>query len=235
MNQTPWLARLFLPLAGAHPPSVNQVFRPPFHLPTFVAVLMVIKLINLTLTARIQEAFAPHSTIYRLIEAGTHLATGLLLVSIVLALGAWVFSKVATPRLALPLMIVYLSIATINASGTAATLVLSHRLIQVSQARLVIDIGLVYVMVVLVFSLWYQLADGHLRGGGLDFRRNAAHPDEPPNWFDYLVLSFNTCSTFGSTMESARTRPVKALMMLESMISMVIIVLAVARVIQATG
>ncbi len=122
MNQTPWLARLFLPLAGAHPPSVNQVFRPPFHLPTFVAVLMVIKLINLTLTARIQEAFAPHSTIYRLIEAGTHLATGLLLVSIVLALGAWVFSKVATPRLALPLMIVYLSIATINASGTAAHL-----------------------------------------------------------------------------------------------------------------
>jgi len=233
MNQTPWLTRLFLPLAGAHPLSVSGFFRPPLHLPTFVAVLMVIKLINLTLTARIQVAFSPDSDIYRLIEAGTNVATVLLLLSIALAVGARLFFKVTTPRLALPLMILYLTIATINVSGSAATLVFSNRLVQESQARLVTDIGLAYAMVVLVFSLWYQLVDGHLRGGGLDFTRNAAHPDQPPNWFDYLVLSFTVCSASGSTFELARTRPVKALMMLETMISMTILVLAVARIIQA--
>jgi len=86
----------------------------------------------------------------------------------------------------------------------------------------------------LVFSLWYQLADAYLPGGAIDFPPNGAHPDGPPRWFDYLFLSFNTNATFGPTTEGVRTRPTKALMMLQAAISLVVLVVLIARVVGLT-
>ncbi len=226
------MTRLFEALEGAHPSSVDLFWRPVLQLSTFLTVMVVVKLINLVLTARMEAAFAHGSERYQLLEVGAAVGTFLLVVFLLVALLSWGFFKVATPQIALPMMILYLTVATCNVAATAATLVLSTHLVHVSQAHLVVDLALVYAMLVLVFSLWYQLADGHLRGGGLDFPRNSAYPDQPPNWFDYLAVSFFTCSTFGPTIEVARTRPVKALLMLETGISMVILVLAVARIIQ---
>jgi len=82
-----------------------------------------------------------------------------------------------------------------------------------------------------VFSLWYQLADAYLPGGAIDFPPDAAHPDDPPQWFDYFFLSFNTNATFGPTAETVRTRPTKALMMFQSSVSLIVLVVLIARVV----
>ena len=85
----------------------------------------------------------------------------------------------------------------------------------------------------LAFSLWYQLADAYIKGGAFDFPPHGAHPDDPPRWIDYLFLSFNTQSTFGPTIEGIRTRPVKVLMMLQTSLSLILLVVLVARIIVA--
>ena len=48
-----------------------------------------------------------------------------------------------------------------------------------------------------------------------------------------LLLSFNTQSTFGPTIEGIRTRPVKVMMMMQISLSLVVLVVLVARIIIA--
>ena len=115
------------------------------------------------------------------------------------------------------------------------TLVVVQRLAGVSQNDLIIDLGLLFASNMLIFSLWYQLADAYLKNGAFDFPPNAAHPDDPPRWIDYLFLSFNTQTTFGPTVEGIRTRPVKVMMMLQTLLSLVVLVVLVARIISAPG
>ena len=102
-----------------------------------------------------------------------------------------------------------------------------------SQNWLILDLGLLFASNMLAFSLWYQLADAYLKGGAFDFPPNGAHPDDPPRWIDYLYLSFNTQTTFGPTIEGIRTRPVKVMMMLQTTLSVILLVVLVARIIVA--
>ena len=102
-----------------------------------------------------------------------------------------------------------------------------------SQNWLILDLGLLFASNMLAFSLWYQLADAYLKGGAFDFPPNGAHPEDPPRWIDYLFLSFNTQSTFGPTLEGIRTRPVKVMMMLQTALSVILLVVLVARIIVA--
>jgi uncharacterized membrane protein len=50
-----------------------------------------------------------------------------------------------------------------------------------------------------------------------------------PNFFDYLFLAFNTNTAFSPTDTAALTRLAKFLMMLQSALSLMIIVLLAAR------
>ena len=60
-----------------------------------------------------------------------------------------------------------------------------------------------------------------------------ANPTDAPRWIDYLFLSFNTQTTFGPTVEAIRTRPVKILIMLQTSLSLIVLVVLVARIIVA--
>jgi hypothetical protein len=131
-------------------------------------------------------------------------------------------------------MVGYLVVATGNATAVSAAMVTSHLLVHQSQEFLIVNLGMTFVMVVLVFSLWYQIADRHLPGGGFDFPPSETPPGRAPNWFDYLFISFNISSLFGPPLESLRTRPIKALIMAQTSVSLVLLILAVARMIQAT-
>ena len=157
----------------------------------------------------------------------------LVLVVIALVRQRFVASRESHSRFTLAVLSIYLVSASLNVLFNMITLVVVPSLRNTSQNWLILDLGLLFASNMLAFSLWYQLADAYLKGGAFDFPPNAAHPDDPPRWIDYLFLSFNTQSTFGPTIEGIRTRPVKVMMMLQTSFSLIVLVVLVARIITA--
>ena len=106
--------------------------------------------------------------------------------------------------------------------------------------------GSLLVSNVLVFAVWYwrldaggpykrEKARSHQRGAFL-FPQMALHPESPtkpdswhPHFIDYLFLSFNTSTALSPTDTAVLSRWAKALMMLQSVISLTIVVLLAAR------
>ena len=100
----------------------------------------------------------------------------------------------------------------------------------------------IWVSNVLVFSLLYWQID---RGGPSAraskssarpdwvFPQPASPEDVPPDWrplfFDYLFLAYNTATAFSPTDALPLTRRAKMLMMIESMISLLTIVIVASR------
>ncbi len=99
---------------------------------------------------------------------------------------------------------------------------------------------------VLVFAAWYWRLDAggpHIReqsetheSGAFLFPQMALHEESPakpdawrPEFVDYLFLSFNTSTAFSPTDTQVLSRWAKALMMLQSVVSLTIIALLAAR------
>ncbi|MGZ4681866.1 MAG: hypothetical protein ACXWA3_16440 [Acidimicrobiales bacterium] len=204
------------------------------HLVTFFLVVLVVEVFDVLLGTRLRFADTLNSTASTVAEVLDRGGDALFALFGLLAVLTLVAARRATPRFALPVMVGYLSVATVNVIADVATLVGTAHLERATQLALLWDVGLVYLSTTLVFSLWYQLADAYLPGGAIDFPPNGAHPDSPPRWFDYLFLSFNTNATFGPTTENVRTRPTKALMMLQALISLIVLVVLIARVVGLT-
>jgi uncharacterized membrane protein len=206
----------------------------PIRLVPFVAVIAAVELFDLLLGTRLRFAVALGTTAGKVsdgFDLGANILFGVLAV---IAVATLIASRRQTPRYAVPVMTAYLIVATLNVLSDVVTLVGTAHLQQAGELALLWDVGLVYLCTTLVFSLWYQLADAYVPGGAIDFPPNAAHPDEPPRWFDYFFLSFNTNATFGPTVETVKTRPTKALMMLQSSVSLVVLVVLIARVVGLT-
>jgi len=107
-------------------------------------------------------------------------------------------------------------------------------------ALLLRSAALLWVGNVLVFGLWYWKLDaGGPLGRELPDAKSAflfpqmTRPDIEPGWspmfFDYLFLAFNTSTAFSPTDTSVMSRWAKALMMLQSLISLMVIALLAAR------
>ena len=229
-SREPGLEHLLEPIdTGEELPGRSNADR-PIRLVPFVSVIVTVEIFDLLLGTRLRFAVTLGSTAGRVSDLLDQGANILFAVFAVLALLTLVVSRRATPRFAMPVMVAYLAVATLNVIGDVVTLIGTAHLQKAGQLALLWDVGLVYLSTTLVFSLWYQLADSYLPGGAIGFPPNAAHPDESPRWFDYFFLSFNTNATFGPTVETVKTRPTKALMMLQAMISLIVLVVLIARV-----
>ncbi len=226
-------ARMMEPISRVEDGVDVSRWRDPVRLMTFAAVSAVIRLIGFVMVGRLSVAFAPGSQMYEFLSIGGYIAAAFFVIILILALLSHFAWHGATPRIAIPILVAYLVVATLNVFIVVTTLVFSARLSHLDQTGLIIDLCLTYVMIILLFSLWYQLADVHLPGGAVDFPENGAKPDCQPIWFDYLFLSFNTSSTFGPTLEGVRTRPAKALMMVQTAVSLLMLIVVVARIVQA--
>lgn len=102
------------------------------------------------------------------------------------------------------------------------------------------DAALIWASNILVFSLWYWEVDG----GGPTKRHEAGHqaadflfPQQvdgntsgwAPHFFDYVFLAFTAATALSPTDTFPLSRPAKALMMVQAIISLVVIVLLAAR------
>lgn len=115
----------------------------------------------------------------------------------------------------------------------------------ITNARQLLQIGaIIWVINVIAFALWFWDLD---RGGAANRAAGAALPTPAflfqemslppeyadPAWYpqfvDYLAVAFNTAMAFGPADVSAIKRWAKSLMLVESVISLVIATLVVAR------
>ena len=92
-------------------------------------------------------------------------------------------------------------------------------------------LGGAYLQVVAVFAGWYWLLDHTTPGGAFVFPEAEHRLDFRPGLIDYVFISFNTNSTFGPTSETILSRRVKVLMMLQTALSLAILLVFVARLI----
>ena len=148
---------------------------------------------------------------------------------------------------------IMLLIIVVTGVGTLATLAnlidaMVRRSAEIGGVQLLTSSIAVWVTNVLTFSLLYWQID---RGGPEARANNAstkpdwlfpqagAPGDAPPDWrptlVDYLFLAFSTATAFSPTDALPLTSRAKMLMMLESMISLVTIVLVASRAINILG
>ena len=114
---------------------------------------------------------------------------------------------------------------------------------QIKDARsLLITGGSIWLTNVIVFALWFWEFDRGGPGARAAAKKQIpdflfpqmADPDlAPPNWsssfFDYLYVSFTNSSAFSATDVLPLTRWAKALMLLQSVTSLIVVALVVAR------
>ena len=123
---------------------------------------------------------------------------------------------------------VFFLISTISARGASASSVL-------------VDAILIWVSTVVTFAVWYWEIDG----GGPPERRTNAHASEDflfpqmdkhdgnravawaPGFLDYLFLAFNTSAAFSPTDTPVLSRRAKLLTMVQSVLSLIVIVVLV--------
>jgi uncharacterized membrane protein len=117
-----------------------------------------------------------------------------------------------------------------------------------SPSELLVSASALWFTNVLIFALWYWRLDAggphrrdarerHAAGAFLfpqmtmlpDVREEADQRDWSPQFIDYLFLAFNTSTAFSPTDTPVLTRWAKALMILQSLISLTILVLLAAR------
>ena len=114
--------------------------------------------------------------------------------------------------------------------------------------QLLVSAASLWITNILVFALWYWRLDaggpnqrdkraGHCDGAFLfpqmtmtdEALKEAGQEDWSPNFVDYLFLAFNTSTAFSPTDAPVLARWAKVLMMLQSLLSLLIIVLLASR------
>jgi len=195
-----------------------------------VALFVAIQVIDQLLSRRVSLLVLANESIRRdaiqTVEAVTDVLFIVTAVAVVLA--AVVRTR---PSWMNRILIAYLALATLNLVLNVATLVATAQFRPVEELRLLSDLALVYANTVLVFAVWYRLLDAELEGGAFEFPEDPRRPGRAQGWIDYVFLSFNTNATFGPTAEIVHARTAKVLMMVQTSLSLLVLVVLVARIV----
>jgi len=176
------------------------------------------------------------------------LAPDWVLIGVFAALGAlvmWLHRRHAL-HAARVAALVLLSVLTLALVASLVLLLRSLTLHRISPVELLRAASCLWFSNVLAFAAWYWALDGggsyararrhrHDAGAFL-FPQMALHEESPakperwhPRFIDYLFLSFNTSTAFSPTDSPVLSRWAKALMMLQSVLSLTIIAVLAAR------
>ena len=150
------------------------------------------------------------------------------LAGLLFVLIAWLLGKERLSRAAFH---AYATFATLNLVDDVLALVVTPSNGRGPGLFVLWDVFAIFVMNVVVFSAWYMILDLSLPGGAFLFPKDGGDGEGRRIYLDYLFISFNTSSTFGPTVEPVISRPGKVLMMLQTLISLVIVTVLLARVI----
>ena len=126
---------------------------------------------------------------------------------------------------------IYLCMATVQVTLNVVLMVTTGHTRDESLLWGLWDLGAAYLLIVVVFTGWYWWCDRVIDGGAFVFPTRDDAPEHRPNVVDYLFIAFNTNSTFGPTSEDVVSRRVKALMMYQTILSLAILLVFVARIV----
>jgi hypothetical protein len=222
------------PTAPARPagPAESEGRRLPAPLPvrSFIAMIIVVQIADRVLSYRITFDGLPQGGFVRsMLEWGQAIGD---IVFLAVAIVAVVIALLGTrPKWVNAVLVAYLSVATINLALNVGSLVATAGHLREAHLTMLWDVGLVYLSTVFVFALWYRLLDTELPGGAFEFPVDPARPERRQGWVDYVFLSFNTNATFGPTSEVVHARTAKVLMMVQTLISLLVLVVLLARIV----
>lgn len=183
----------------------------------------------------------------RLTIALVALAVGLL-VSVTLARRRRLARLTRTLALALVSLVTVAlaaSVVLIVAQLVYGTLMIEWLGRQPSPAELLRNAALIWLSNLLLFAVWYWELDGggpagrhsgSYRSVDLVFpqqQRDATGDGWVPDFFDYLFLAFNTSTAFSPTDTLMLSRRMKALLMCQSLISLAVLAVVVARAVNS--
>jgi hypothetical protein len=145
----------------------------------------------------------------------------------------WVIVATVTgrDRLRHRVLIAFFAVATVQTIVAVGSLVVSAHVRDDQYLWGLADIGAAYIAIAAVFTGWYWLLDGIVPGGAFVFPGRDGENIQRPTLIDYAFISFNTNSTFGPTSETVVSRRVKIVMMLQTCLSLLVLLVLVARLV----
>lgn len=169
-----------------------------------------------------------------------------LLIALALAayLGQYVVRRLEMDHATRLLGIGLTALLTIIVSSSALFLVVRLPERRTPARDLLVDAALIWGANLLIFAIWYWEIDG---GGPLKRKRgyhtstdflfpqmamgDSAPPGWSPEFLDYIFLAFNTSAAFSPTDTLVLSRRAKVLMMCQSLVSLVVVGVLIARAI----
>ena len=97
------------------------------------------------------------------------------------------------------------------------------------------DVGLVYLMSVLVFTFVYIFIDVSTPGGAFVWPAREGEKPPTPNFLDYLFVSMNVNSTYGPTNEAMMSRVGKLVMAFQVLLAVSMLTVLIARAVASTS
>lgn len=131
----------------------------------------------------------------------------------------------------------------VTIANIISLILLTHSLLtdsQTNSSALLLSALAIYVTNVIVFGLWYWELEFRRVNGQNDIlfpQEGAVAKDRnwEPTFFDYLYFSLVNATSFSATDSLPLTHRVKALMSIQSLVSLIIVVLVTARAVSIIG
>ncbi|HLG60987.1 MAG TPA: hypothetical protein VKY19_03575 [Ktedonosporobacter sp.] len=155
---------------------------------------------------------------------------------------AWLMGRTLPHPTTRILAFILLGVVTLALAGGVILMIITlPDRTQTQAAGLLRTAGLLWLANILVFSLWYWEVDGggprkrHQKGhraADLMFPQQTADfkgGDWAPHFLDYVFVAFTSATALSPTDTYPLTRKAKFLMMIESLLSLVVIILLAAR------
>ena len=139
------------------------------------------------------------------------------------------------PRLVIPMASVYSVFAVVQLIANVLSMVLTAHVKTGIGLTQLFDVAAVYVMSVVVFMVVYLLFDITTPGGAFVWPSREGQPPPDPHLIDYLFVSLNVNSTYGPTSEAVMSRGCKLVMALQTLLSVLMLTVLIARAVGATS
>jgi len=181
--------------------------------------------------------------LYSLISQQRTLGPGYILLIVLIFMAAAIYVTRITHHKQLSLMLTHITsaIITIALVISVAFLIASLPTHTATAGTLLIDAVLLWITNVMVFAVWYWQIDGggpwqrpsdtHIPRDFMFPQFSAGIANWAPGFVDYLFLAFNTSTAFSPTDTAVLSKRAKALVILQSSLSLVVLAVLAARAI----
>lgn len=194
------------------------------------ALMIVVQLLDVAVTRKLCSSGELNQAGVAVVQTFHHGSTFLLFLLLVIV-GLAAFRPHS--RIILPGLTAYLAFALLHLIVNVSALLFSATAKATGLASLW-DVGAIGAMSVITFAVCYWILDRATPGGAFIIPGRSG-PIEDPKVFDYIYLSFDTCTTFGPTIETPVSRGAKALMMLQVILSVLVLTVLLSRAVNAVG